>query len=154
VTGGQTPQRPYLYRALHEWMTDNGHTPHIVVDARDKSTIVPVEFVEDGRIVLNVSYAATKNLVLGNDAVTFQARFGGNPFDVWVPAAAVVAIYARETGEGMVFAENPEAGEATLAAHSDSRDDSDGDVVGDATTAEGESDRPGKSDRSHLRVIK
>lgn len=138
-----TPQRPYLYRALHEWMSDNGHTPQIVVDAKHDGTIVPLEFVNDGRIVLNISYAATQDLVLGNDAVEFQARFGGNPFDVSVPAAAVLAIYARETGEGMVFAENPPAGEAD-----------DGESGEDAASAEVDSDRPGKPDRSHLRVIK
>jgi len=138
-----TPQRPYLCRALHEWISDNGQTPQIVVDAQDERTIVPREFVEDGRIVLNISYAATQDLVLGNDAIEFQARFGGNPFDVSVPAAAVLAIYARETGEGMVFVESPLHREA-----------GDSDAGGDAASAEVDPDRRGKSGRPHLRVIK
>lgn len=143
MTSGQTPQRPYLYRALHEWMTDNGHTPHIVVDACEDSTIVPVEFVEDGRIVLNISYSATHNLDLGNELITFQARFGGNPFDVSIPAMAVLAIYARETGEGMVFADGPES-EATSAAGEE----------GDATDTGEEAGQPRKPGRAHLRVVK
>jgi stringent starvation protein B len=115
-------------------MSDNGHTPHIVVDATDERTVVPTDFVEDGRIVLNVSYAATQGLVLGNDAVTFRARFGGNPFEVSVPASAVLAIYARETGEGMVFGENLREGGSDGAGE--------------------ESSGAEKPDRSHLRVIK
>jgi stringent starvation protein B len=98
-----TPKRPYLLRALHQWMTDNGQTPHIVVDATVTGVQVPVEHVKDGRITLNVSYSATGHLDLGLDAVSFEARFGGVARRIRVPLAAVVGIYARESGEGLVF---------------------------------------------------
>ena len=110
-------KRPYLIRAMHEWMADNGHTPHIVVDAAADHVDVPSEHVKGGRIILNISESAAHNLALGNDAISFRARFGGVPFDVWVPTKAVLGIYARETGQGMIFsqdASNPsdEAAEA------------------------------------------
>jgi len=98
-----TPKRPYLIRAMHEWMTDNGLTPHIVVDAAADGLTVPEQYITDGKIVLNVSYAATRDLVCGNDSVTFEARFEGVNHRVEVPALAVIGIYARETGQGMIF---------------------------------------------------
>jgi stringent starvation protein B len=91
---------------MHQWMLDNGYTPHIVVDAKRPGVRVPEAHVKDGKIVLNVSLTATRDLVLGNDAVTFEARFGGRPFRVDVPVGAVLGIYARETGQGMVFGED------------------------------------------------
>lgn len=97
------PKRPYLIRALHEWMTDGGLTPHLVVDAAADGVQVPTRFVENGRIVLNVSYDATQALVLGNEHIAFHARFGGTPHQINVPIAAVLGIYARESGEGLVF---------------------------------------------------
>jgi len=84
-------------------MTDNGQTPHLVVDATQPGVTVPEQHVQDGRIVLNVSYSATSRLELANDEITFDARFGGVPRIVRVPIAAVLGIYARETGEGLVF---------------------------------------------------
>lgn len=98
-------QRPYLIRAMHEWMADNGLTPHIVADAGHEGLEVPVEHVKDGKIVLNVSTAATRELVLGNEYIDFEARFGGVPRRITVPVSAVLGIYARETGQGMVFSE-------------------------------------------------
>jgi stringent starvation protein B len=98
-------QRPYLLRAMHEWMTDNALTPHIVVDAGQGDLGLPAEHVRDNKIVLNVSYAATRGLVIGNDAVTFEARFGGAPRSLHVPVDQVLGIYARENGQGMVFSE-------------------------------------------------
>lgn len=95
--------RPYLIRALYEWLVDNNLTPHLLVDAEKGDVIVPREFVEDGRIVLNVAPTAVRNLTLGNDYVTFNARFGGTPMDVVVPPEAVLGIYARENGRGMLF---------------------------------------------------
>jgi stringent starvation protein B len=97
------PKRPYLVRALHEWMTDAGLTPHLVVDATRPGVQVPEKFVTDGRIVLNVSYGATQGLVMGNTTVAFNARFGGTPHHIEVPLPAVLGIYARESGEGLVF---------------------------------------------------
>jgi stringent starvation protein B len=95
-----------LLRAMHEWMVDNGFTPHIVVDARREGVQVPEDHIQDDKIVLNVSHSATHNLALGNDAVTFEARFGGRPRRLSVPVAAVLGIYARETGQGMLFGED------------------------------------------------
>ena len=97
-----TSTRPYLLRALMEWCTDNGFTPHIAVRV-DRNTQVPMEFVRDGQIVLNISYDATSGLLIGNDYVQFTARFGGKPREIMVPVANVMAIYARETGQGMAF---------------------------------------------------
>ncbi|MDM7455703.1 MAG: ClpXP protease specificity-enhancing factor [Tepidimonas sp.] len=94
--------RPYLIRALHEWCTDGGFTPYIVV-AVDERVQVPREFVRDGQIVLNVSFDATSGLRLGNEVVEFKARFGGIPREVVVPVDHVIAIYARENGQGMAF---------------------------------------------------
>lgn len=90
---------------MHEWMTDNDHTPHVVVDASMSGVEVPAEYVEDDKIILNISYAAAHNLDLGNEAITFEARFSGLAHQVRVPIAAVLGIYARETGQGMIFSE-------------------------------------------------
>lgn len=98
-----TSRRPYLVRAMHEWMTDNGQTPHLVVDASLAGVEVPQAYVKDGRIILNVGWQATQGLRLGNDFIEFSARFGGTPHQVRVPLAAVTGIYARETGQGMLF---------------------------------------------------
>jgi len=94
--------RPYLLRALHEWCTDNGFTPYIAVSV-DGQVQVPMEYVKNGEIVLNVGYEATSGLKIGNDHVEFRARFGGTPREIVVPIDHVVAIYARENGQGMAF---------------------------------------------------
>ncbi|GAB3184331.1 ClpXP protease specificity-enhancing factor [Hydrogenophaga aquatica] len=94
--------RPYLIRALHEWCSDNGYTPYLAV-AVDASVQVPREFVKNNEIVLNTSFDATSNLRLGNDYIEFKARFGGVAREVIVPVDHVVAIYARENGQGMAF---------------------------------------------------
>ena len=88
---------------MHEWMVDNGLTPHIVVDASSPNLNVPPENIKDDKVVLNVSYAATRGLVLGNDTVAFEARFSGVPRAINVPVEFVLGIYARESGQGMVF---------------------------------------------------
>lgn len=97
-----TSTRPYLIRALYEWCTDNGFTPYVAVRV-DDSVQVPREYVKDGEIVLNISYDATSALQLGNDFIEFKARFGGKPRDIMVPVGRVIAIYARENGQGMAF---------------------------------------------------
>ena len=104
-------KRPYLIRAMHEWMGDNSHTPHIVVDTSMNGVNVPVEHVKDGKIILNVSDSAAHDLQLTNDAISFRARFSGAPFNVWVPIQSVLGIYARETGQGMVFSQDTEKAE-------------------------------------------
>ena len=94
--------KPYLVRAIHEWCVDAGYTPHIVV-AVDSQTRVPMAYVKDGEIVLNLNYAATKDLHIDNELVTFSARFGGVSQNLYVPMQAVKGIFARETGQGMFF---------------------------------------------------
>ncbi|MGB5721626.1 MAG: ClpXP protease specificity-enhancing factor [Woeseiaceae bacterium] len=101
-------KRPYLVRAMHEWMAANHHTPHIVVDAGFDGVSVPSEHVKDGKIILNISDSAAHNLKLNNDAISFRARFGGVPFDVWAPMQSILGIYARETGQGMIFSHDAE----------------------------------------------
>lgn len=102
-----TPRRPYLLRAFYDWLLDNQLTPHLVVDVMRPDVQVPMEFARDGQIVLNIAPRAVGNLQLGDDEVTFNARFGGVPRQVLVPMAAVLAIYARENGAGTLF--EPEA---------------------------------------------
>ncbi len=97
------PRRPYLLRAMHEWIMDNGQTPHVVVDAAIDGVFVPSEHIRDGKIVLNLSHDATSDLIISNDMLEFDARFSGRPFHVTVPSSAVLGIYARETGQGMIF---------------------------------------------------
>jgi len=100
--------RPYLVRALYEWIVDNDCTPHLLVNAEFVGVQVPAGFASDGQIVLNVSPTAVRNLHMDNEAVSFEGRFSGVPQSLYIPAAAVLAIYARENGQGMVFdAESP-----------------------------------------------
>jgi len=94
--------KPYLIRAIHEWCSDNGYTPYLSVRV-DANTRVPLEYVKNGEIVLNVSYDATSNMSLGNDVIEFKARFAGTPREIIVPVDRVLAIYARENGQGMAF---------------------------------------------------
>ena len=105
--------KPYLLRAIYEWCTDNGHTPYLaaVVDA---STQVPMQFVRDGQIVLNISHGATKGLKMDNESIRFGARFGGVAREVYIPVENVIAIYASENGQGMAF-EAPQPGAAKKA---------------------------------------
>jgi stringent starvation protein B len=111
-------RRPYLLRAIHEWITDSLCTPHLVVDANVKGVEVPRQYVKDGKIVLNVSWNATANLRLGNDEVSFSGRFGGVSLSVCVPIGAVLAVYARETGQGMIFTDDDIASAPTREAAS------------------------------------
>ncbi len=94
--------RPYLIRALYEWCTDNGFTPYVAVKV-DQTVQVPREYVQGGEIVLNISYDATSSLKLGHEFIEFKARFGGQPRDIMVPIGRIMAIYARENGQGMAF---------------------------------------------------
>ena len=98
-----TPTRPYMVRAIFEWLEDNNLTPHIMVDTTQPNVTVPVEYVQDGRIVLNIASRATGNLVINNDFINFHARFVGVSQELWVPMQAVMGIYARENSQGMFF---------------------------------------------------
>src|SRR5580700_9873103 len=103
--GGGVSRRPYLLRAMHQWITDSGHTPHVIVDATRAGVEVPLAYIKDGKIVLNLSISATQRLQIKNDWIEFDARFAGVVHHVRVPVPAVLGVYARETGEGMVFSE-------------------------------------------------
>ena len=106
-----TPSRPYLIRSLYEWILDNGMTPYLLVDVANEQVVVPKQYVENGRIVLNVNPAAVQNLQLGNDLIELDARFSGQPMHVSVPVMSVMAIYARENGKGMVFTDEDGGGD-------------------------------------------
>src|ERR1700760_4095278 len=100
------PKRPYLLRAMHQWMSDSGHTPHVIVDAERAGAAAPQAYVKEGKIVLTTSPSGTQRLKLGNEEIELDARFAGVVHHVRFPVAAVMGIYARETGEGMVFSES------------------------------------------------
>ena len=134
-----TSSRPYLIRALYEWLLDNNLTPYIMVDANFPAVSVPQEFVNDGKIILNVAPSAIAALAMGNQAVEFKARFSGISHHIIVPVMAISAIYSYENGRGMVF--NEEDGD-TDGGHDDSPPPS----SPDSTSS--------KSKVSHLRVIK
>jgi len=100
-------QRPYLLRAFYDWIVDSECTPHIIVDADQPCVEVPVQFVEDGKIILNISPRSVMQFSMDDDAVTFNARFSGQPMQVYVPLYAIEGIYARENGSGTIFPEEP-----------------------------------------------
>jgi len=98
-----SPTRSYLSRAIYEWICDHNLTPHILVDATQPYTDVPVQFIQDGQIVLNLAPHAVHRLNMGNEAITFSARFGGVSKDIYVPFSVLMGIYARENGQGLFF---------------------------------------------------
>ncbi len=112
--------RPYLIRAIHEWAQDNNLTPHLVVDTTQEDVTVPSEYIEDDKIVLNIAASAVMNLTLGDEFITFNARFGGVAREIFVPTSAVRAVYAKENGIGIVLPDEPEHEEAAPAAPSSS----------------------------------
>ena len=101
-----TPSRPYFIRAVYEWILDNELTPYLLVDASYPDVMAPMEFVQDGKIILNLAPSAIRNLHMGNDEVEFSARFGGKARNLYVPTGAILAVYAKENGKGMFFDEN------------------------------------------------
>jgi stringent starvation protein B len=130
-----TSSRPYLIRAIYQWITDNGMTPHLLVDVSVDGVQVPTEHVQNGKIILNIAPMAISGLVLGDTEITFSARFSGKPRVLNVPIEAVLAVYAKENGQGMMFSEDDGAISAT-----DDGDDTDPD--------------PDKPKRPSLRVVK
>lgn len=98
-----TSLKPYLIRSIYEWIVDNDLTPHLLVDAENSDAILPQQFIEDGKIVLNIRPQAIQGLTLGNEEIQFNARFSGKPMHIVTPVAAVMAIYAKENGKGMIF---------------------------------------------------
>jgi len=111
--------RPYLLRALYEWIVDNDCTPHLLVNAEMSNVQVPAGYVNDGQIVLNVSPSAVRNLHMDNQGVSFEGRFGGVAHGLYIPSDAVMAIYARENGQGMVFEIEPPAAEGSAGPDDD-----------------------------------
>ena len=154
-----TSTRPYLIRALHDWCIDNGFTPLLAVHV-DSSVRVPMEFVKNNEIVLNVSFDATSGLRLGNDVIDFKARFGGVARDIVVPIDHVIAIYARENGQGMAF--EPAGMTADEDAAEEGADEVEIEDMADATTAlardadpvEAPEAPPRPPRGSHLKVVK
>ncbi|MDE3738475.1 MULTISPECIES: ClpXP protease specificity-enhancing factor [Pseudomonas] len=138
--------RPYLVRALYEWIVDNNCTPHLLVNAEHAGVQVPPGYANDGQIVLNVSPSAVRHLHMDNDAVSFEGRFGGVAHSLYIPSAAVMAIYARENGQGMVFdLEPPLPGD-------DPEPDDDGPSGNEPPSSGGDPSRP--SGRPSLKVVK
>ncbi len=140
--------KPYILRALHEWCMDNGYTPHIVVTV-DDNTYVPVSHVQDGQITLNISSLATNQLNIGNEYIEFQARFNGVVEDIFVPVAAVSAIFARETGTGMGF----EVTESKPYSSDESTPTTDNESNEAPQPGEPTSDSSNNK-RSHLKIVK
>ncbi|MEL7387481.1 MULTISPECIES: ClpXP protease specificity-enhancing factor [Pseudoalteromonas] len=145
-----TPNRPYLLRAFFDWIVDNQCTPHLVVNADFPAVQVPTQFVQDGQIVLNISPSAVTQFAMDNQQLSFNARFGGQPMQVYVPMGAVLAIYARENGEGTVFtAEEFIEDEDDFAPVLESVETAD-----DITPDDEPPTKPEKKKGAHLRVIK
>jgi stringent starvation protein B len=138
--------KPYMLRALHEWCTDNGLTPHLLV-AVNSRTRVPMAYVKEGEIVLNLNYAATKDLHMDNDAVVFSARFGGVSQNIYVPMSAVKGIFARENGQGMFFDVVDEATEIANNTNVDEGNTADGE-------SSNESPKPSKVKKPTLTIVK
>lgn len=160
-------QRPYLLRALYEWIVDSDTTPYLLVKVTSDDVVVPLEFVQDGQIVLNISPNAVRDFHIGDDAIAFDGRFGGRSFDIWVPVASVAAIYAKENGQGMMFDRNDstsaadessseQAGSSNETVQVDSLPDSAKPTapVNPSTTVSPTVVRPAASGRSHLKVVK
>ena len=108
-----TSLKPYLLRSIYEWIVDNDLTPHLLVDAENSSAVLPQQFIEDGKIILNIRPQAIQGLILGNTDIQFSARFSGKPMNIVAPIAAIMAIYAKENGKGMIFDQEDEEPENT-----------------------------------------
>ena len=151
-----TSNRPYLLRALYEWINDNNLTPYILIDANQPDVMVPASTIKDGKVVLNIAMRAVEALELGNEALSFKARFGGVSQILYVPVAAVLAIYAQETGQGMMLpadevrSTDDDAKESHLDSGNDQYDDEGSQIV----SSEPEPKPPGPGKGGHLRVVK
>ena len=142
-----TSHRPYLLRALNEWIADNGMTPHLLVDATKAGVQVPASAVKEGKVVLNIAERAVVRLMIDNDAVSFTARFGGVSQPVYVPISAVLAIYSRETGQGMALPED-------VTHDADTGEESGDDAPATDTPPDDHTPPPGGKRPPFLRVVK
>jgi len=129
-----TSSRPYLIRAMYQWIADNGMTPHLLVDVSIDGVQVPSEHVQNGKIILNIAPMAISSLVLGDADITFSARFSGQTMNLFLPIEAVLAVYAKENGQGMMFSED----DGAISAPDNDKDDPD----------------PDKPKKPSLRVVK
>ena len=146
--------RPYLLRALVEWINDNGMTPHIMVDAGVPGVQVPASAVKDERVVLNIAERAVGGLRMDNDALRFSARFGGVSQSVLVPLHAVIAVYARETGQGMALPDDPRAAAAPMTADPGTAAEADAPPPGDKGPDGPDSPSEPPKRGGHLRIVK
>ena len=142
-----TSHRPYLLRALNEWIADNGMTPHLLVDATQAGVQVPASAVKEGKVVLNIAERAVVRRMIDNDAVRFTARFGGVSQPVYVPISAVLAIYSRETGQGMALPED-------VTHDADTGEESGDDAPATDTPPDDDTPPPGGKRPPFLRVVK
>lgn len=164
-----TSRRPYLLRALYAWILDNGMTPYLIVDARHRDVHVPPSAIKDGQVVLNIGPTAVGAFEMDNDRISFSARFGGVAYPVWIPVPAIMAIYSRETSEGMMLPEDPYDASATPEAASADAEASQGSepvatdderesVAGEGADGGDSGDGSGSSSTpkrgGHLRVVK
>ena len=151
---GMTSQRPYLMRALYEWVVDNGMTPHVLVNARYPGVRVPAHAVKDGQVVLNIADRAVAKLTMDNGELRFSARFGGVSQAVMIPMAAIIAIYARESGLGMALPEEPqaEASSPSAAPASETASDQAERKASEDAPPENSPEPPKRG--GHLRVVK
>ena len=139
-----TPTRPYMVRAIYEWIEDNYLTPYLMVDATLEGVQVPAEHVQEGRIVLNIASRATGNMIMDNDYINFSARFGGVSRDIWVPIQAVMGIYAKENSQGMFFDPNEYENYTSPSDSKNSKGDS-------STSAK---PKPKRENKAGLKVLK
>ncbi len=147
--------RPYIARALYQWLLDNELTPYIVVDAEQAGVEVPRQFVQNGQIVLNLAPTAVRDFSMENEAVSFSARFGGRPMQVMVPVEAMIAIYARENGVGMVFGHEPVIPAEAVGAEEQEPRLNEVESADDVSADEEHDDQgPPRKGRPSLRVIK
>jgi stringent starvation protein B len=146
-SAGMTSNRPYLLRAIYDWISDNGLTPYVLVDAAQPGVRVPAHVVKNGQVVLNLAMRAVANLDLGNDRIAFEARFSGVSQSIVIPVQSVLALYAQENGQGMMFPadenDTPAANSAEAAEEANESQEPTG----------GDDDRP-KRGAPHLRVVK
>ncbi|HEX6927924.1 MAG TPA: ClpXP protease specificity-enhancing factor [Gammaproteobacteria bacterium] len=136
-------RRPYLIRALYEWLLDSGEVPHLLVDAAVEGAQLPEAYIQEGRIVLNIGPSAVQSLDLGNDEIVFSARFGGTPRTVRFSPAAVIAIYGRDSGQGMMFGPDDDGDESAGSGRNDA-----------ASPAASGADKPAKPGKPSLKIIK
>lgn len=141
--------KPYLLRAIYDWIVDNNATPHVAIFAENPDVLVPEQFVEDGKIILNISPTAAQGLLIENESLTFSARFGGKPFNIYAPIGAVLALYASENGEGLSF--DYEASDDTPPEDPSPSPIESVDSSGDKPKGSGKSK---KSKRPSLKVVK